>query len=66
MQWNFWLSRRWSVFGEPGLMVRNRDGDFGVSPFVLYAGGRLRFSDNIALTARIGYPTFSLGASFLF
>jgi hypothetical protein len=66
MQWNFWLSRRWSVFGEPGLMLRYRDDDLGVSPFVLYAGGRLHFGDNLALTLRIGYPTFSLGVSFLF
>ncbi|HEY8943256.1 MAG TPA: hypothetical protein VIM73_03290, partial [Polyangiaceae bacterium] len=22
MQWNFWLSRNWSVFGEPGLAIR--------------------------------------------
>ena len=22
MQWNFYLSRQWSVFGEPGLTLR--------------------------------------------
>jgi hypothetical protein len=66
MQWNFWLSRRWSVFGEPGLLLHYSHDDLGVSPFVLYAGGRLHFSDTVALTLRIGYPTFSLGASFLF
>ena len=21
MQWNFWLSTHWSVFGEPGLVI---------------------------------------------
>jgi hypothetical protein len=66
MQWNFWLARRWSVFGEPGLMLHYEDSDLGVSPFVMYAGGRFHFTDTITLTARIGYPTFSLGVSFLF
>lgn len=67
MQWNFWLHRRWSVFGEPGLAITRstgKGGDFGVEP-VFQAGGRLHLNDDIALTLRIGYPTFSLGASFL-
>jgi hypothetical protein len=29
-------------------------------------GGRYQFNDRIALTLRVGYPTFSLGTSFLF
>jgi len=65
MQWNFWLSRRWSVFGEPGLLLRYVNDDFGVTPFVIYGGGRLHFGDNVALTLRVGYPTFSLGISLL-
>ncbi|MFO7178775.1 MAG: hypothetical protein DIU78_008765 [Pseudomonadota bacterium] len=65
MQWNFWLTRNWSVFGEPGLLFQVAEGDIDVSPFVLYAGGRFHFSDRVALTMRIGYPTFSLGVSFL-
>jgi hypothetical protein len=66
MQWNFWLHPRWSVFGEPGLAVSHRsDGGFGVSP-VFMAGGRFHISDNVALTLRLGYPTFSFGVSFLF
>lgn len=66
MQWNFWLHRRWSVFGEPGLAVTHwSEGGFGVEP-VFSAGGRFHISDNIALTARLGYPAFSLGVSFMF
>jgi hypothetical protein len=70
MQWNFWLSRNWSVFGEPGLALRfetNEGGDehLHVEPFHLYLGGRFHFADTIALTMRIGYPTFSVGVSFL-
>jgi hypothetical protein len=65
MQWNFWLHRQWSVFGEPGLALSHRPGDFGVIP-VFNAGGRFHFNDRMALTARLGYPSFSLGFSFLF
>jgi hypothetical protein len=65
MQWNFWLHRKWSVFGEPGMAFYFQDGDFDWDPIVLYAGGRYHFSDRIALTLRLGYPTFSLGVSFL-
>ena len=62
MQWNFWLSRKWSVFGEPG--VAFRDGDH-FQPFVMYGGGRFLFSDTIALTLRAGHPTLSVGISIL-
>jgi len=65
MQWNFWLHRQWSVFGEPGLALSHRSGDFGVVP-VFAAGGRFHFNDSVALTMRIGYPSFSFGVSFLF
>lgn len=65
MQWNFFLHRNWSVFGEPGAMLYVENGDLEFSPFVMYAGGRWHFAERITLTLRIGYPTFSLGASFL-
>jgi hypothetical protein len=66
MQWNFWLTRQWSVFGEPGLMLYWFDYvTFGAFP-VLYLGGRFHITDAVTLTLRIGYPTLSLGASFLF
>lgn len=64
MQWNFWLARRWSVFGEPGLLPYFRGGELGFQPLALYVGGRFHFSDAVSLTLRIGYPTLSLGASF--
>lgn len=70
LQWNFWLSRNWSVFGEPGLALRyegNSGGDRRFHPEFIqfYAGGRYHFADTIALTMRVGYPTFSVGVSFL-
>lgn len=62
MQWNFWLSTHWSVFGEPGIAIAARD---HIGP-VLMAGGRFHFNDKIALTMRVGYPALSVGASFMF
>jgi hypothetical protein len=63
MQWNFWLSRNWSVFGEPGGLI-----DFGKKTKpqpAIYAGGRFHFTDRITLTMRVGHPTASVGVSFL-
>ena len=64
MQWNFWLSRNWSVFGEPGggFYLGNAK---GARP-AIYAGGRFHLAEKIALTARVGYPAMSVGASFAF
>jgi hypothetical protein len=67
MQWNFWLSTHWSVFGEPGLALQlgeGRDKNWPARP-VLYAGGRLHFTEAIALTLRVGYPDLAVGISFL-
>jgi hypothetical protein len=65
MQWNFWLTRDWSVFGEPGLTFYWFDLKHpGLAP-VLELGGRYRLSDTMTLTLRVGYPTFSIGVSFL-
>lgn len=70
LQWNFFLSRNWSVFGEPGFALRYESWDgpgshLHFDPVQFYVGGRFHFTDNITLTMRLGYPTFSLGASFL-
>ena len=65
MQWNFWLSEDWSVFGEPGIALRHNDSSISVDPVQFWAGGRWHFSEYAALTLRAGYPTFSVGMSFL-
>jgi hypothetical protein len=65
MQWNFWLHRKWSVFGEPGVTFYFEDSRLKFTPFALYAGGRYHITERIALAMRVGYPTFSLGVSFL-
>ncbi len=66
MQWNFFLTHRWSVFGEPGLALYWFDyASVGVSP-VFDLGGRFHFNDRVTLTLRLGYPTtLSVGVSFL-
>ena len=68
MQWNFFLSRQWSVFGEPGLAVRYQSvpgvTNLNIDP-QLYVGGRWHFSDQMTLTMRLGYPTLSVGVSFM-
>jgi hypothetical protein len=73
MQWNFWLHKRWSVFGEPGLALRFDDfNDLGISPFILFFGGRFHLSYNATLTLRLSIPHApigpyaSFGASFMF
>lgn len=64
MQWNFWLSRNWSVFGEPGGELRFDNGRVHGDP-VLFIGGRFHFSDAVTLTMRAGHPVASVGVSFL-
>ena len=66
MQWNFWLSTHWSVFGEPGLGIALKDYEAKkdvVHPIIM-AGGRFHFSESVSLTMRVGYPSLSVGVSF--
>lgn len=65
MQWNFWLSTHWAVFGEPGLALGFGNHHDFVAP-VFAAGGRYHFNEHVALTLRIGYPAASVGVSFYF
>jgi hypothetical protein len=66
MQWNFWLSTHWSVFGEPGVgfALKQLEAKKDVVHPIIMAGGRYHFSENVALTMRVGYPSFSIGVSF--
>ena len=67
MQWNFFLSTHWSVFAEPGFGIAanaNVNKFFPLHP-TGYLGGRYHFNDRIALTLRAGYPSFSVGVSFM-
>ena len=65
VQWNFWFTRRFSGFVEPGVdFYHLADHGFGAVP-AFYLGGRLRLSEHTALTIRLGYPTTAIGVSFL-
>jgi hypothetical protein len=77
-QWNLFVARRVSVFGEGGLYAYkgwftgcgpgdvgcSAPSDFGVLP-TLAIGGRIHLGDTAALTLRLGYPTTTLGVSFM-
>jgi hypothetical protein len=70
LQWNFYVARHWSVFGEPGLVIGHGFLS-GAYPFpdtwvypAFFVGGRYHISDKLSLTMRIGYPSFSFGVSF--
>lgn len=68
MQWNFFLSNRWSVFGEPGAAIVVYDNNrtpTALDYFAFYAGGRWHFSERVTLTMRLGKPALSVGLSFL-
>lgn len=76
MQWNFFVARQWSVFGEPGIVLFHGFFDVcggragcadpeqtGWRP-AIYLGGRYHFNEKMALIMRVGYPAFSIGLSF--
>jgi hypothetical protein len=67
-QWNFYLTPKWSVFGEPGFTMyfraaRHESLGVGVFP-AFFVGGRYHFSNKATLTMRLGYPYTSIGVSF--
>ncbi len=64
LQWNFWLTKRWSVFVEPGAVLPEAKKKFKPKPSVA-VGGRFHFSDTFALTLRAGHQDSSVGLSFL-
>jgi hypothetical protein len=77
-QWNVFVARRVSFFAEGGAFLYKGwfdgcgpDGpgcsapsNFGLLPTVAL-GGRVHIGDNAAFTLRIGYPTSTLGVSFM-
>jgi hypothetical protein len=65
MQWNFWLTRHFSAFGEPGIDIYylgSHGFNFGPAGYV---GGRVKLTERMTLTGRIGYPTLAIGVSFM-
>jgi hypothetical protein len=76
MQWNFFITDKWSVFGEPGIALRHSfASSCAIDPVicdgtdrarvVIAVGGRYHFSNSMALTMRLGVPVLaSVGLSF--
>ena len=81
VQWNFFFTKVVSAFGEMGLGIYHdwtsytppggcpvgyscSASDTGVFPY-FEVGGRFLFGDTVGLLVRIGYPYFTVGASFL-
>ena len=79
MQWNFWLTDKWSVFVEPGFALRHAFySDAYCDPrfyscgnrdnfyFAFFAGARFALTQHLALTMRVGHPVLlSIGLSIL-
>jgi len=77
-QWNLGVARPLSVFLEGGAFLYRgwfdecgpgnagcaAPPDLGLLPTVA-VGGRVHFSNDVALTLRFGYPTSTIGVSFL-
>ena len=64
LQWNFWLTDRWSVLVEPGLDLYFTADHGGVAA-PLDIGGRFLLNNVVSLIFRLGWPTATVGISFL-
>jgi hypothetical protein len=65
LQWNFWFTPEWSAYFEPGVFIGRPRYGMAIGPNVA-AGARYQVARNFLLTARVGYPSMTFGASFLF
>ena len=80
LQWNFYITDIITVYGEPGFAIRYahvsatlpyqnlpRDYSYGYTDpiLVLSGGAKFMFGKTIGLNVRVGYPYFTVGASFL-
>ena len=64
LQWNFWLTERWSAFVEPGIDLYFTAHHGGVVPS-LGLGGRFQLNNVVSLIFRVGWHTATVGISFL-
>ena len=70
LQWNFFLTDKWSVFAEPGVAMRHTFVDHCLDCSVdqlrplFDMGGRYALADGMKLTMRVGFPMLaSVGIS---
>ncbi|MBN1606524.1 MAG: hypothetical protein JW940_07810 [Polyangiaceae bacterium] len=80
LQWNFFLTDKISVFGEPGLTIQHfwwdsdycddytdyrcNDSDTDLD-IAFWGGGRFLVGDTVSIIARLGTPYVSVGVGFL-
>lgn len=65
IQWNFFITDKFSAFADIGFMLRSWGFYADVHPdlFVML-GGRWHFNDKVAFTFRLGVPFVNVGVSF--
>lgn len=65
IQWNFFITDKFSTFADIGFMLRSWGFYNSIDPdlFVM-VGGRWHFSDKVAFTFRLGVPFVNVGVSF--
>lgn len=65
LQWNFFITDKFSAFADLGFMLRSVDFFADVYPdFYGMVGGRWHFTDKVAFTFRLGVPFVNVGVSF--
>jgi hypothetical protein len=65
IQWNFFITRKFSAFADLGFILATEGFYHSVyGDFMGMLGGRYHFSDDVAFTFRIGYPFINVGVSF--
>lgn len=65
IQWNFFITRKFSAFADLGFVLATAGFYREVYPdFMLMLGGRYHFNDDVSLTFRIGVPFINFGVSF--
>jgi hypothetical protein len=65
LQWNFFITDKFSAFADAGFMLRSVDFFDDIYPdFYGMVGGRWHFTDKVSFTFRVGVPFVNLGVSF--
>jgi hypothetical protein len=65
LQWNFFITQKFSAFADLGFILATEGFYHSVyGDFMGMLGGRYHFSDAVAFTFRIGYPFINVGVSF--
>ncbi|HZF50522.1 MAG TPA: hypothetical protein VE093_17815 [Polyangiaceae bacterium] len=65
LQWNFFITDKFSAFADVGFMLRSLGFFDDIYPDLYgMVGGRWHFTDKVSFTFRVGVPFVNLGVSF--